>query len=574
MSMKKLWKNLQKTYIELQQIKVQNLTQKDFNNGTLLLNEDNRHYQLKENIIFHPNAQNDFLPRKDQPEYQTLGFSLGFFAVISISGKNILLDLNGFTISASEEFTLQQRFFSIIELADAPFIPGEGPGIFSSKITSGKNVIISNGTLGLSSHHGIHGNLAENILIEKLTIQNFEFVGLALNGCSNVAIKDVQIKNNRQNVPVMATYSAARFLKMFSNHLLSKNILTYDITNALKDHLKPLEEEMNATLKEVKNKQKVTSKLFGNVTGLPDGNVFGLLIKNPGFAVNDFSSSGLQTKNIFLYNVRIENLKCKVDEVISLSTQNGTGALTDVAGAVLQIDKIKQGEKYQGTVLSNLQIYLSKICADLKISLGKNNISQDIIAWSEHKISFSQLLKKGYVYKCGSDSMNHLGKGIIGYRLEGLDNVYMKNCSTGQIENQGNLGLVRAGCKNHDLAKRPGYFGANTVGINISYCSNIVIRKFTSQGLVSKNGDTLGINVLFNSKVTLAKIQIKDLVAGTLKKDGRKNDKWIGTSYEGSEVDLTKVTLPNRVPKAFGIKTDKSSKVQSKKVQIDNVTSP
>ena len=540
MSVKKLWMNLQETYKELQQLKVRYLTQKDFEKGTLILKEDNRHYQLKENIIFHPNAQNDFLPRKDQVEYQTLGFSLGFFAVIVISGKNILLDLNGFTISASEEFTLQQRFFSIIELADAPFIPGEGPGNFSSGIKSAKNVVIKNGTLGLSSHHGIHGNLAENVLIEKLTIRDFEFVGLALNGCSNVAIKDVQIKNNRQNVPVMATYSAARFIKMFCYHLLSKKVLSYDITNALKNHLKVLEKEMDVTLKEVKNKQKVTSKLFANVTGLPDGNVFGLLIKNPGFAVNDFSSSGLKTKNIFLYNVKVENLRCKVDEVVSLSTMNGTGVLTDVAGAVLQIDKIKQGEKYQGTVLSNLQIYLSKVCADLKMSLGKNNISQDIIAWSEHKISLSQLLKKGYVYKCGIDSMNHVGKGLIGYRLEGLDNVYMKNCSVDRIENQGNRGLIRVGCKNHDAVKRKGYFGANTMGVNISYCSNLIIRKFKSQNLISKNGDSLGINVLFNSDVILSKVQIQNLVAGTLKK---------------------------------GVKFDKSSKVQSKKVQIDNITS-
>ena len=41
---------------------------------------------------------------------------------------------------------------------------------------------IKNGTLGKSSHHGIHGNNMSNILIENLLIEDFEVAGIALNG--------------------------------------------------------------------------------------------------------------------------------------------------------------------------------------------------------------------------------------------------------------------------------------------------------------------------------------------------------------------------------------------------------
>ena len=39
-------------------------------------------------------------------------------------GKNIVLDLNGHTISMTTNFQRQQRFFSLIELASQPFPKG------------------------------------------------------------------------------------------------------------------------------------------------------------------------------------------------------------------------------------------------------------------------------------------------------------------------------------------------------------------------------------------------------------------------------------------------------------------
>lgn len=516
MSIKKLWKTSIFLKNSLEKEPVKYLTQKDFNDGTYFL--DNGHYKLKENIVFHPNPNHDFLPRKDQKKYQTLGFSLGFFAVIVIASKNVLLDLNGFTISASKEFALQQRFFSIIELSDAPFIPGEGPGNFSNGIKSANNVIIRNGTLGLSSHHGIHGNNAQNVFLNNLTITNFEFVGLALNGCSNVVVKDVQIINNNQNVSIAATYSAARFVKLFSENILDRKVLPYDLVNVLKTLLGKLEKEMSITFDQVMKNQKITSDLFRNDSKLPDGNIYGVLIKNPGFAVNDFASDGPKAKNIFLYNVSVNNLRCKVDEVIGLSTKDVSGTVTDVAGAVLQIEKIQKNNKYIGNPLSDLQIFLGKIAIDLKIPLGKNNIDQDVIDWSQHKM----LLNRGY--KCGSDSMAHVAKGIIAFRLEGLDNVYIKNCSVSKIENHGRLGSNIKNCKPHDLAKRKGYFGANSTAINISYCSDITIRKFQCDNVVAKNGDTIGINVMFHSDCFIKKVTISNLTSGS-KAKAIKSDK-------------------------------------------------
>ncbi len=377
-------KNLKKLYYKLtkkrKEIEKQNpiyLYQKDFDEGTYLLDKPG-YYVFKEDIVFNPN--HDVLPAK----YNTPGFSLGFFAVISIYAKDVYLNLNHHSISASEEFTLQQRFFSIIELANSPFIVSEGPSDFSTETSfqSSENVFIRKGRLGRSSHHGIHGNMASNVLLEKLTIEDFEFVGLALNGGNNIVAHKINIKNSR-HIPVLATYSAARFARKFAKIILSKS-LSSEQRNELNKRLLNLQNEMDKTFNEIMETGETTSKLFRNKTGLPDGNCYGLLIKNRGVAVNEFESYGSKVENVLIRKVDVSNIKSKVDEVICLSGKDGKGAQNDVAGAVLQIDKIKENGKYKGTVLSELQLYLAELSLSLNIPIGKNNITSDTIEWAKN----------------------------------------------------------------------------------------------------------------------------------------------------------------------------------------------
>ena len=50
------------------------LSQKDFNDGTYLIDKSG-YYVLKENIVFNPNPNDDYMPRTDQAKYKTPGFS-------------------------------------------------------------------------------------------------------------------------------------------------------------------------------------------------------------------------------------------------------------------------------------------------------------------------------------------------------------------------------------------------------------------------------------------------------------------------------------------------------------------
>lgn len=565
--MRKLYSELNKKRKEIAKESPTYIYQKDFLDGTYLIDTPG-YYVLKEDIVFHPNPDADYMPNKDK--YKTMGFSLGFFAVIAIYADGVYLDLNGHCVSASKEFTLQQRFFSIIELANSPFIPKQGPSDFSDVNTfrSASNVMIRKGYLGRTSHHGIHGNDASNVLLEKLTIHKFENVGIALNGGSNVVAHKLKIKNNK-NAPVLATYSAARFSKMFAHKLLNSpltNLQRHELTQ----RLNALEAEMNKTFSEIMEKGSTTSKLFANKHGLPDGNVYGFLAKNRGVGVNDFETEGAKISNIFLRKVSIKNLQCRVKEIVALSKLDGTGAQNDVAGAVLQIDEITDSEgKYSGTLLSELQLYLAQLSIELNMPIGKNSITMDVVHWAKNGTNISTLLELGYKYKYNGDAMFHVCKAAFGYRFDAIENLSLEKCKYSKIRNFACLGNdTEKYSKSHDASKREAYTGADTVGLNLSYCSDVNLYKFKGAELFSANGDAIGINSVFNSSnVHLNEVKLRDIKAGTLHKG-----KWVGENYWEKKSNYTE-DLPNGQPQAIGIRYENNSIVELKEVCIHDLKS-
>ena len=114
------------------------LRQSDFNEGTYIIDTPDT-YMLMEDIVFRPNGDLDaaepesFMYPTDAQlatKYNSFAYSLGFFAAISIAVDDVVLDLNGFELKQSEEHSLMQRFFALIELGSAPFPPNTGPANF------------------------------------------------------------------------------------------------------------------------------------------------------------------------------------------------------------------------------------------------------------------------------------------------------------------------------------------------------------------------------------------------------------------------------------------------------------
>merc|ERR1719216_37423 len=166
-----------------------------------------------------PNGPGAWYPAEDQEDdYMGAGgsfigpYSMGFFAGFAIESDDVTIDLNGHELKMSKTFHHQQRWFSIIEVGSKAFISGQGPGNFGPYMVYANNVVIKNGIIGRSSHHGIHGNGFTNLVVENVHIRDFEVAGMALNGFVGLEITDVEVGPVYQEVPTLGQYGQARIM--------------------------------------------------------------------------------------------------------------------------------------------------------------------------------------------------------------------------------------------------------------------------------------------------------------------------------------------------------------------------
>ena len=168
----------------------------------------------------------------------------------------------------------------------APFISRQGPsaGLMDDEDSRlPKNICIRNGTIGLSSHHGIHGNGNTNILLENLVINKFEVAGIALNGSKNVVCRHIEIRDSSRDVQVNFLYSNAIYTRRF---LLD---LHKQVPDAFLNIGGVDKKDVNTTICElqaemIKNVymciirgEQVKSSLFYNTSCLPEGNIYGIV---------------------------------------------------------------------------------------------------------------------------------------------------------------------------------------------------------------------------------------------------------------------------------------------------------
>jgi len=157
------------------------------------------------------------MPDFSSGKYSAYPYGLGFFAGIAVTVSNVNIYLTGHKMEQSPEHALMQRFYAHIELGSAPFIANAGPHNFVAPgdIFHGvSNVSIHGpGMLGRTSHHGIHGNNANNVIIDRVTFGDFEVAAVGLNLVNGLKISNCHVTGTRTDVPVLAMFSAARFIR-------------------------------------------------------------------------------------------------------------------------------------------------------------------------------------------------------------------------------------------------------------------------------------------------------------------------------------------------------------------------
>ena len=153
-------------------------------------------------------------------------------------------------------------------------VPKQGPANFGASIKTSSNVAIINGKIGLSSHHGIHGNGINTIMVKNVDFIDNEVCSIALNGSNDSYIVNVNIIRNRHDIPILGSYSGGRFLKLFTNGLTDAIKVPSEKYNVA---LAELNRELDETFNAVILKKGKVPDIYVNESGLIDGNYYGII---------------------------------------------------------------------------------------------------------------------------------------------------------------------------------------------------------------------------------------------------------------------------------------------------------
>lgn len=579
------------------------LTGDDFTYGTYIITEPGT-YQLAEDISFNPNSPATLTAAVDgglipaamasgfglaspvdayaagrplpsqlvpggvdhfspggplDPRYDPAAFGVGFFAAVAITADDVVLDLDGHTIEQSPEHALLQRFFAVIELADQPFVPGQGPASFGTELEAADRVTIMNGTIGRSSHHGIHGNANSDVTVSAVDFIDYEVGAIALNGVDGLMVEGVTAVN-RKDVPVLGTFSSARFIQHYVDYLAStgsettltvggETLTASDVQASLRDainnshHDLIVEPNIRSGRAQIDALEHPTEyALFHNSFGILDGNSYSFLVNHLGVAVNGFpvvpdGVSQIPSRNVVFNEVRVRDQEAFVNEIVAINAEGV--AVIDPVGAVFQIrnmhpdtglpitisDADDRGAMYVGNPVSDAQALVAKAAAlgefeGAHLDVTRSNLPPNVLRWIEGRPGAQTLADIGVEYVCNGDSMFHVNKGVIGFKMDGVEDVSLKRTSVDGLVNHGREGSTMCGDYlhgfSHPQANLYGYGGSAARGYTFAGSADVVIEDSEARGIRAAQGPAIGFDVMTDSvNIPFIRPIVADIVAGT-----------------------------------------------------------
>jgi hypothetical protein len=454
------------------------LRQADFDKGTLIIDQPG-YYKFMEDIEFRPQGDLDpsqpeswMFPNITTAPYNDSAYRLGFFAGLVISAPDVTLDLNGKLFEQSKEHAIMQRFYALIELASSPFPANAGPAAFATQVKSATNVVIKNGKLGRSAHHGIHGNGNKGVTLQDLEIVDFEVAGVHLNAVDDLVIENVVVKNTRTDVPADGRLSNAIFLLQgISKHLTIDTSLT-EGTQVL-GAMQTLREVVFKFLDFYQTQGTPPAlsdapnggPIFASETGgIPDASLTAGIVVHSKFSVGDFQSAKPRdfSENVVLKNVQVSNITVSPREKGTLfsvqfdentqdagNTYTGPAHVHDMVGAVFDTDFVTNVDThiYSGNALTDLQVAVARyhhkcfdtLCASFnetkqKNLLKRNTINKKVVAWADGTLSWDDLMVD-YKVVGNHDLMHHRVKGVVGVKLDGVSKVRADKVMVRNIQN-------------------------------------------------------------------------------------------------------------------------------------------
>ena len=310
--------------------------------------------------------------------------------------------------------------------------------------------------------------------------------------------------------------------------------------------------------------------LFHNQFGVVDGNSYSFLVNRFGVAVDGFPYSpdgvdSVASRNVRFTNVRVMDQVAAINEVPALDV--GGGAATDPIGAVFQTQNRNPDTdtpvttsatdgtaRYTGNPVANAQAFVAKAqlngdYASSSLDLSRQSISPSILSWVESNSGFESLDDIGATYLCNGDSMFHVDKGVIAFKMDAAQNLSLKNTSVSGLKNLGAEGSSLCGDyrggKSHPGATLNGYGGSTVRAYTFSGTQGALVVDASVRGLSSAGGTAIGFDILTDSSdirlVSTSVVDVDAASAGTMAPNSPTKDPWAYGYYVGAEAGVVSI---------------------------------
>ncbi len=446
------------------------LSQSDFDSGTYRITEPG-YYYFAENVEFQPDPV-AVAARGIKPD-------TGWFAGITVETDNVVIDLNTKTFEVSQDFldTHSFKVFSLIELGNSPFPQNLAfTFTFVTEYVAAHNVVIRNGTLGRSSHHGIHGNDNTDVFINNMVIRDFEVAAVALNGPKGGAIQNLSVSGTEHRTPFNGLFAVLNASRVGLQRLIA------DGDSNAQPYLDALEIIISDTTKNGMNN-----------SGLHDSNQYGIFINrivDVGPLVDgcgDKSADG-----ILIENVTVSNLHVKTVETVAIQDNNGTLLKGDLFGAMRWDSAYPDGPTFAPNALLKAQTYVVNANHPDNLPAG---FAANILSDTPDEATFLSQVQPSFNH----DFAGHTTKGLFGIRLDCGHGIIVRNCNIVNLENDGDQGLtlseIASGTHYSDSYTETRYKGNDVYGISLAGCHGCKLENNSIFECKSDNGYVHGIGV-------------------------------------------------------------------------------
>jgi hypothetical protein len=442
----------------------------------------------------------------------------GWFAVMTVeTSANVVIDFNRKSVQATSNFNNNHIFdvFAIVELDNSPFsgLQFQTPGTMFTGDTvfvSANNVVVMNGTLGLSGHWGVHGNVNSNIHLNNLRIKDFEVRGIELNGLSNSSIKNIDMSGLEHTITTTSEFAGAFQLEGTLAQLAAGGF------PGAAAQLASLQNYIATVVIPNRPALKFPNSDFGGlfVTGQGFANIFSFPTNFQGCALGEFIAGTTTAQCIDIENILVHDLASKPVQIVTIASRIPGGPLNlntillSSVGLFLNFLEWFTAFDQNGNFAPNALLQAQAFTVQALIAIDPPLAAQfppnlplilNSILTNNASLFFANVFP----------AFNFpLQKGIFAILTECSKQINLKNCCVKNIQNLGDPRIELASIPGAqfypDLPQMP-YGGNDAWAYEIGVADTISLFNCNSMNVTSQNGSVFGIDLINqNQNITVS----------------------------------------------------------------------